>query len=112
MGILKRMWFLASGTVACAIALALPYRPRLLFAKALIHLASPRLWTVSAAYQKQMRFWNRMVLGLVFFLGFPIAALLFRLGGRGRLAPRSGSATYWVPRRPPEEMERGIRDPF
>lgn len=112
MGRLKRTWLFVSGAVACAITLALPYRPRLLFAKVLSYLTNPRLWTASAAYQKQLRFWNRMVLGLVFFLGFPIAALLFRLGGRGRLAPRSGSATYWVPRRPPTEMEQGIRDPF
>ncbi len=112
MGRLKGAWLFVSGAVVCAIVLALPYRPRLLFAKVLNYLSNPPSRTVSILFERQSRFWNRIVLGLVFFLGFPIAAILFRIAGRGRLAPPSGSATYWVPRPPPEEFEKGIRDPF
>lgn len=109
---LKRIWLFLSGVVATAIALALPYRPRLWFAKVLNHLTNPPSATASVLYQKQVRFWNRIVLGLVFFLGFPIAAILLRIGGRRHLGPQSECETYWAPRPSPEEMEKGVRDPF
>lgn len=112
MGRWKQWWLFVSGAVACAITLVLPYRPRLWFAKVLNFLSNPPSATASIFYRKQLRFWNRLVLGVVFFLGFPLAAILFRLGSRKGLAPRSGSGTYWVSRRPPEDFVKGIRDPF
>ncbi len=112
MGRLKNRWFFASGAVACAIALALPYRARFLFAKVLNYLSNPFGHTVPMLFGRQAKFWNRVLLGLVFFLGFPVAALLVRIAGRSRLAPRPGAPTYWVPRSPPEAFGKGIRDPF
>ncbi len=94
------------------LALALPYRPRLLLAKVTTYATNPPSQVASMLLRRQSRFWNRLVLGLVFFLGLPWAALFFRMGGAARMAPPPGSATYWVPRRPPEELDQGIRDPF
>lgn len=112
MGRLKRGWLFLSGAVACAIALALPYRARLLFAKVLNYWSNPFGHTIAILFGRQAKFWNRVLLGVVFFLGFPVAALLVRVAGRNHLAPRSGAPTYWVPRSNPDAFEKGIRDPF
>ena len=101
-----------SGLAACAIMLVLPYRPRLLFAKVLVGLTHPPRWTAAVWFPRSWRFWNRVILTLVFFLGFPIASVLLRMTGRRRLGPAAESPTFFVPRDPPERIEAGIRDPF
>ena len=112
MGGLHRTWLRLSGTIACAIAIMLPYRPRLFFARILNYLSNPVTSTIGLAFQRQARAWNRVVLALVFFLGFPLAKALSMLRGSAAKDPGKGAATYWVPRPLPEEFDRGIRETF
>ena len=112
MGWLNKAWMRFSGTIVCAIVLLLPYRPRLFFARILNYLSNPITSTIGLAFQRQARVWNKLVLGLVFFLGFPLAKALSALGNRAAKGPRAGAETYWTPRPAPESFDRDIREPF
>lgn len=106
----KGAWLYISGILVCMIAVVLPYRLRLFFAKILNYITNPPSWTASLLFQKQLRWWNKVILGMVFFLGLPIAALMMRLGRKTAMDPSGNS--WWVARRTPQEIEKGIRDPF
>lgn len=109
----KRLWFRFSGFVVCAIAIVLPYRARLFFGKTLNFFTNPLKASAAVFMAPQLRFWNKIILRAVFWLGFPPSKLLLILGtGRSRMAPPTGSATYWVPRETPEVLDAGIGDPF
>jgi len=110
----RNLWFRISGFLVCTIAILLPYRMRLGFAGMLNFLGHP-LKRLARLMAPQVRFWNKLILGGVFWLGFPVSKLMLRLGGaRGRsmMAPPHGSATYWVKRVKPEVLNAEIDDPF
>lgn len=109
---LSEAWMFATGLIATVITLVLPYRLRLLFAKLLLHLTNPLSWTASVFYQRYLRFWNKVILGLVYFLAFPFAKVLLKVFGKTRLAPEPQSPTFWVQRPPPEHFSKQIKDPF
>ena len=112
MGGVRRFWLRWSATAVCALALLLPYRPRVFLARFLAYLSNPGNSTIGLAFQRQARLWNRAVLALVFFLGFPLAKVLLLLTSRGRLAPPAGAATFWASRLPAEQFDRNVREPF
>jgi len=103
---LQRFWRRFSGWVVCAIALVLPYSARMYFVRALNYVANRPSRGAALLLRGPARFWNRVLLALVFFLGFPFArlALLFKR------RPRPDSA--WVDRPAPEDLERHVEDPF
>lgn len=109
---LRAFWMRASGAFVCAVALALPYRPRLLFAKALTWLTNPVSDTVGMSFRKQARFWNKVILALVFFLGFPLAKFLLVISRRRPQGPRGETPTFWVARPAPEAFTEHVREPF
>lgn len=99
-------------TAVCWVAVMLPLGPRLALSRTLAFLANPSSARPSPLFQRHMRLWNRVVLGVVFVLGFPLARLFYPIWSRSRLSPRPGASSYWVRRPPPEEFEKGIKDPF
>jgi hypothetical protein len=108
---LRGFWLRLSGTLVCLLVLPLPYRPRFVVARLLNYVANPPAATAGLFFQRWLRLWNRLVLAFVFFLGFPFAKLILLLRP-GRVGPRAGAPTYWVPRPPPEEFAAGMKDPF
>jgi len=112
MAALRKAWLRISGFVVCLIAALLPYRPRLFLAKVLNYLSNPLKATMPLLLQRPLKFWNKVILGLVFFLGFPITKLFFLISGRTRLAPSHRTATFWEKRRPAEQLEQEIEEPF
>lgn len=98
--------------LVCTIVLLLPFRWRGPFATLLAALGRMRNPSESGLYRLQVRFWNTLVLGMVFYLGFPIVRLLAPLWAPGRLSPPPGSPSYWRLRRTPEELERDVSEPF
>jgi len=108
----RNLWFRISGFIVCAIAILLPYRARLVFAKFLNFLGNPVKHSMAVFLGPQLRFWNKVVLRFVFWMGFPPSKLLIVFGGRSRMAPKHGSPTYWVEREKPEVLDAEIDEPF
>lgn len=109
---LKNFWYRLSGLVVCLVALLLPYRPRLLFAKMLNFIANPPQKTLPLALGRPLRFWNKLIFGVLFFLGLPLAKLFLQISGKKRLAPPPTSASYWVAREDPAKLKQDIQEPF
>ncbi|MBL6974118.1 MAG: hypothetical protein ISR64_00160 [Deltaproteobacteria bacterium] len=99
-------------TAVCLVAVMLPFGPRLVLSRVLGFLSNPSSARSSPLFQRHMRLWNRVVLGFVFVLGFPLARIFYPLWSRSRLSPGPGAHSYWIRRPPPEEFEKGIKDPF
>ena len=107
----RGFFFRLSGTVVVVMALLLPYRMRLLFARMLTFIKSGPGPAISLAAKRQARFWNMLVLGLVFYLGIGSAALAKLLG---RLWPsgRKPTDTFWIERNSPDDFVRKVEEPF
>lgn len=113
MGVFKRFWRRLSGMVVCLIALVLPFGPRMLFARLLSCSSRPPKASASPLLRGPLKLWNRVLMGVVFFLGLPMARLFFVFtGGSRKLAPKPGRDTYWIRRPAPEEFDKGIGDQF
>ena len=102
----------AAALVACAIAALLPYRARALCARALHVTVGPGDMTQTAFMRLQLRFWNKVLLGLVFWGGLPPSRLLLTFWGRAKLPPARGAKSYWVSRESADTLSAGTRDPF
>ncbi|RJO68956.1 MAG: hypothetical protein C4523_06695 [Myxococcales bacterium] len=109
---MKRLLAYLLSLLACAVALGLPFGLRRAFGRLVGLIAGERGLSDTGLFRAQFKFWNRAVLGFVFYLGLPFSKLLFALGGRSKLAPKSGAPTYWVERESPERFVEGIDDPF
>jgi hypothetical protein len=88
--------------LTCAAALVLPARLLIL----LLRYIHRREEESPGALRGMARVWNVVLLAFVFVVGLPLAKLALAF----RRPPASGS--LWVPRIPPEELARGIDDPF
>ena len=106
------MWRYFSGAVVCIVSLVLPFRARMLFAKILNYVANPPKQSAKVLLKKPLRLWNVIILGVVFFLGFPLTKLFLFLAPKTQNVPRAGSKTYWCAREKPESIEEGIKNQF
>lgn len=97
-----RPWFLAASGVFLLLALILP---------AVLHPLN-RLWMRVGLLIGKVT--NPIITGLMFFLVFTPAALLFRLLGKDllRLQFEPGATSYWIIRRPPGPAPETMRNQF
>ncbi len=98
--------------VICVLAAALPFSARARLGGLLSVLSRVGHPRESRLFRFQVTFWNHMVLGLVFFLGFPLARLFMPLWGPSRFSPPPGTPSYWLPRPDSREYDAAIEDPF
>ncbi len=107
----RGFWFRLTGTLVVAVAIVLPYRMRLLFARVctFLHNGFGAAFAVGAG--RQARFWNHMVLLVVFYLGISSAAL-FRWIGKLFSTRRKVTGTYWIERETPESFIEKVKEPF
>jgi len=105
-----KLWHRFSGFVVTMMALAMPHRVRLLFARLLTYLSNPLGATLSVVMRKQARFWNNVILAVVFGLGIGSAALMVRGAQVFRRKPKGD--TFWRPRESPETYIDRVGEPF
>ena len=107
----RGFWFRLIGTVIVAMAIVLPYRMRLLFARICTFLYNGPSAAFAVGARKQARFWNHVVLLIVFYIGIGSAAL-FKLIGRLFTFGRKPTGTYWIERATPESFIEHVKEPF
>lgn len=111
-GKLKALWLRVSGAIVCSFSLLLPYKPRFWFAKLLTWGSNPVSSSIGMSFQKQARFWNKIVLAFVFYLGFPLAKLFLWISGKRPLGKKKTAETFWHPRPTPESFVKDLAEPF
>jgi hypothetical protein len=107
----NRLWFRISGFITVMLGLVMPYRVRILFARMLTFIMHGPGAGFAVFAKKQARFWNNIILSVVFFLGIGSAAFFKWVGRLFRSRSRK-KESYWLERGTPESFIEGIKEPF